>query len=98
MVFKSKVDEGNHTKYKGLSGKTGKGVRINKPDRKILININRVRKIIDERQIKKVKETTGVLRVLKKGLEKKVKIEVEILAEECRRCVRFLMNLRKNRH
>ena len=27
MVFKSKADKSNHTKYVGISGKTGKGVR-----------------------------------------------------------------------
>ncbi len=93
MVFKSKVDKGNHTKYKGLSGKTGRGVSelINEIE-KFLPNINRVSGIItDERQIKKVKETKGVLKILKKGLEKGE--EIEILAEECRRGVRFLDEL-----
>ena len=36
-------------------------------------------------------DTKGVLKVLKKGLEKGK--DIEILAEECRRCVRFLDEL-----
>ncbi len=93
MVFKAKADQGNRTKYKGLSGKTGKGISelINDIE-KLLPNINRVSGIIiDERQIKKVKDTKGVLKVLKKGLEKGK--DIEILAEECRRGVRFLDEL-----
>jgi len=59
---------------------------------KMLPSINRVSGIIvDERQMKKVKQTIEVLRVLKKGLEKDK--EIEILAEECRRGVRFLDEL-----
>jgi len=93
FVFKSKSDEGNSTKYRGLSGKTGKGLRdlINDIE-KMLPSINRVSGIIvDERQMKKVKQTIEVLKVLKKGLEKDK--EIEILAEECRRGVRFLDEL-----
>ncbi len=93
IVFKSKSDIGNCTKYRGLSGKTGKGVSelINDIE-KMLPNISRMSGIIvDERQIKKVKETIEVLKVLKKGIEKGK--EIEILAEECRRGLKVLDQL-----
>lgn len=93
IILKSKSDEGNRTKYRGISGITGKGVdELINDIENMFPNINRVSGIIvDDRQIKKVRETIEVLRAVKKGLEKDK--EIEILAEECRRGVSLLDEL-----
>lgn len=90
LIFKSKSDKGNKTKYNGISGKSGAGFDLLLKEIELLLpKINHLSAvIIGDRQKKKVNEVIGVLGLLKEGLKEDK--DTEILAEECRRGVMCL--------
>ena len=84
LVFKAKADRGNTTKYIGISGKTGLGVKeaidlIGKKLPKFYINSG---VIATYRQQSKTNELLSLLSDLKKDI--KSGLDVELIAEKVR--------------